>query len=257
MFGVPVGKCSSLTCRTLQDALESRHSVFHTAVTFMNALANAGTTSDQFLRDKDNFQWLGRASNWAMFSATAALGVIHKGSVAHAMTILAPYLPAEDGTTRPGGSVYSEGGSLFALGLAHARHGQEVTGYLTQRLKTHQDEVVQHGAALGLGMAGMATNNEGEWDWEEPPASSRTQADHRGTDQTSMTRSATFCSKIRRSQEKHLAMRWVSSCSVPARKKRSTRCCNMRTRRSTKRLSAVSRWVSLSSCMAAQSWRTA
>jgi 26S proteasome regulatory subunit N2 len=126
----------------------------------MNAFAHAGTTSDQFLRD--NLEWLGRASNWAMFSATSALGVIHKGSIAKGMTVLGPYLPSADGTTAPHASPYSEGGSLFALGLIHAKHGKEVMDYLMERLKTHQDEVVLHGAALGLGMAGMASNNEGQ-----------------------------------------------------------------------------------------------
>ena len=37
---------------------------------------NAGTTSDEFLRQ--NMEWLARASNWTKFSATAALGVIQK-----------------------------------------------------------------------------------------------------------------------------------------------------------------------------------
>lgn len=36
----------------------------------------AGTTSDEFLRQ--NLDWLSRATNWSKFSATAALGVIHK-----------------------------------------------------------------------------------------------------------------------------------------------------------------------------------
>jgi len=39
---------------------------------------HAGTTSDEFLRQ--NLEWLSRATNWSKFSATAALGVIHKVS---------------------------------------------------------------------------------------------------------------------------------------------------------------------------------
>jgi 26S proteasome regulatory subunit N2 len=50
--------------------------MYHTAVTFANAMMNAGTTSDRFLRD--DLGWLARATNWAKFSATASLGVIHK-----------------------------------------------------------------------------------------------------------------------------------------------------------------------------------
>lgn len=52
--------------------------MYHSAVTFANAFMHAGTTSDEFLRQ--NLEWLSRATNWSKFSATAALGVIHKVS---------------------------------------------------------------------------------------------------------------------------------------------------------------------------------
>jgi 26S proteasome regulatory subunit N2 len=65
-----------LILKNTKTALDSRNSVFHSAVTFANAFMNAGTTSDEFLRQ--NLDWLSRASNWTKFSATAALGVIHK-----------------------------------------------------------------------------------------------------------------------------------------------------------------------------------
>ncbi len=38
--------------------------------------ACSGTTVDMFLRE--NMDWLSRATNWAKFSATAGLGVIHR-----------------------------------------------------------------------------------------------------------------------------------------------------------------------------------
>lgn len=50
--------------------------MYHSAVTFANAFMHAGTTIDEFLRQ--NLEWLSRATNWSKFSATAALGVIHK-----------------------------------------------------------------------------------------------------------------------------------------------------------------------------------
>jgi 26S proteasome regulatory subunit N2 len=56
-------------------------------------------------------------------------------------------------------SSYSEGGSLFALGLINANHGSGVLGYLRDSLKNTQIEVVQHGACLGVGVAGMATDS--------------------------------------------------------------------------------------------------
>ena len=71
--------------------------------------------------------------------------------------MLQPYLP-QDGVS---GSSYSEGGSLFALGLIHANHGAGVLDYLRNALKNTQTEVLQHGACLGLAAAGMATGNDG------------------------------------------------------------------------------------------------
>jgi 26S proteasome regulatory subunit N2 len=108
-----------------QDVLEPRSSIYHTALTLQNAFMHPGTTSDLFLRD--NLQWLSMASNWSKFSATTALGVIHKG-----MTILGPYLPQANGDSQMQGAAYSEGGALYALGLINAScgSGRSVEGYL-------------------------------------------------------------------------------------------------------------------------------
>ena len=93
-----------------QDAV--RNSVCHTATVIANSFMHTGTTSDQFLRygalfyiqhgvhlylntsicylfmnwlycfllllSRENLEWLARATNWAKFTATASLGVIHK-----------------------------------------------------------------------------------------------------------------------------------------------------------------------------------
>jgi 26S proteasome regulatory subunit N2 len=120
---------------------------------------HAGTTSDVFLRE--NLEWLGLAANWAKFSTTAALGVIHKGYFEEGMTILGPYLPSSGGESQLQGANYSEGGALYALGLINAGcgSGRIVEGYLRETLKAAQGEVVQHGAALGLGVAGMGGRN--------------------------------------------------------------------------------------------------
>ncbi|KAH8555091.1 armadillo-type protein [Umbelopsis sp. PMI_123] len=144
-----------LILKNTKNALESRNSVYHSAVTFANAFMHAGTTSDEFLRQ--NLDWLQRATNWSKFSATAALGVIHKGQLSQSMGLLAPYLPQEGVS---GHSSYSEGGSLFALGLINANHGGDVLDYLRKALRDTQSEVLQHGACLGLGVAGMATDHE-------------------------------------------------------------------------------------------------
>eukprot|EP00124_Ichthyophonus_hoferi_P002517 Ihof_evm11s174 gene=Ihof_evmTU11s174 len=128
-------------------------SVCHTATVVSHGYMHAGTTIHQFL--SDNLEWLVRASNWAKFTATASLGVIHKGNVKESKTVLSPYLPKG-----ANGSPYSEGGSLFALGLIHANHGDAIKGYLLEQLRSSTTKILQHGACLGLGAATMATADD-------------------------------------------------------------------------------------------------
>jgi 26S proteasome regulatory subunit N2 len=141
----------------VRDSLEARNSIFHTSVTFANAFMHAGTTIDSFFRD--NLEWLGKAVNWSKFTATAALGVIHRGNLGQGQKLLDPYLPKANGAAGAGSS-YSQGGSLYALGLIYANHGTHVLDYLRDQFKSTQEEVVQHGGALGLGVAGMATGSD-------------------------------------------------------------------------------------------------
>ncbi|KAJ9150323.1 26S proteasome regulatory subunit RPN2 [Pleurostoma richardsiae] len=140
----------------VRDSLESRNSIFHTAVTFCNAFMNAGTTHDKFFRD--NLEWLGKAVNWSKFTATAALGVIHRGNLSQSRKLLEPYLPRQGGINS--GSIFSQGGALYAYGLIHANHGADALDYLRTQFSAAEEEVIQHGGALGLGIAGMATGSE-------------------------------------------------------------------------------------------------
>lgn len=140
----------------VRDSLEGRNSIFHTALTFCNAFMNQGTTNDKFFRD--NLDWLGKAVNWSKFTATAALGVIHRGNLKQARKLLEPYLPRQGGSN--GGSIFSRGGALYAYGLIHANHGAGALEYLKTQFTQAEDEVIQHGGALGLGIAGMATGSE-------------------------------------------------------------------------------------------------
>ncbi|OAQ77725.1 26S proteasome regulatory subunit Rpn2 [Purpureocillium lilacinum] len=139
----------------VRDSLEGRNSIFHTAVTFCNAFMNQGTTNDKFFRD--NLDWLGKAVNWSKFTATAALGVIHRGNLSQSRKLLEPYLPRAGGLGS--GSIFSQGGALYAYGLIHANHGADALDYLKTQFTQAEEEVVQHGGALGLGIAGMATGN--------------------------------------------------------------------------------------------------
>nr|KAJ0223780.1 hypothetical protein LSAT_V11C200065920 [Lactuca sativa] len=80
----------------------------------MDKVMHAGTTVDTFLRE--NLDWLSRATNWAKFSATAGLGVIHGGHLQQGRSLMAPYLPQSGaGGGGGGGSPYSEGVALYAL----------------------------------------------------------------------------------------------------------------------------------------------
>ncbi|KAL9107824.1 MAG: hypothetical protein Q9227_007339 [Pyrenula ochraceoflavens] len=144
----------------MKDSLEARNSIFHTAVTLSNAFMHAGTTHDKFFRE--NLEWLGKAINWSKFTATAALGVIHRGNLTQGQKLLAPYLPKYNASGVPNtGSPYSQGGSLYAFGLIYANHEGWAVDVIRDHFKKSSEEVVSHGAALGLGVAGMATADEG------------------------------------------------------------------------------------------------
>jgi len=140
--------------KNMKTAIESRSSLYYSALLISNAFMNAGTTNDLFLRD--NMDWISSATNWSKFTYTAGIGVIQKGHIKESLTILKSHLPQPGG----GGSPYTEGGALYALGLIHANHGEEATTELRNALNSAgTNEIVQHGCCLGLGVAAMATQN--------------------------------------------------------------------------------------------------
>lgn len=169
-----------LIMENLKKALEERggggrNSVLHNCAVATHSYLNAGTTNDSFLRD--HLDWMRKASNWAKFSATASLGVLHAGHTTEAMTLLEPYLPPSSGAddaaagadpaapavSAAGG--YAEGGSLYALGLIHGSHAgsssakrKETSNFLRNHLRTsHANEVISHGAALGVGLTAFGS----------------------------------------------------------------------------------------------------
>ncbi|KAL0904752.1 hypothetical protein M5K25_026900 [Dendrobium thyrsiflorum] len=145
-----------LILKSIKQSVEMRNSVCHSATICANAIMHAGTTVDTFLRE--NLEWLSRATNWAKFSATAGLGVIHKGHLKQGRALMAPYLPQTGAAG--GGSPYSEGGALYALGFIHANHGEGIKHFLRESLQNTSSEVIQHGACLGLGLAALGTADE-------------------------------------------------------------------------------------------------
>lgn len=177
-------KADPLLLKQMKTVADGRNSVLHNAAVVSHAYMHAGTTVDTFMRS--NLEWMGKAANWARFTAVASQGVVHKGHLDNAMTVLSSFLPKPG---EPSSSVHSEGGALFALGLIHANRGtaasagmlgtpgvvaaaggagagdagaggEGVIAYLSNALKTSRDEVVLHGACLGLGSAAMGTGTD-------------------------------------------------------------------------------------------------
>merc|ERR1719357_1549440 len=144
-------KTDPLILKQTKDAV--RVSICHTATVIANGLMHSGTTHDQFLRD--NLDWLSRATNWAKLSATATLGVIHRGHEKESRSLMQSYLPKDTAGTSSG---YAEGGGLYALGLIHANHGAEIIEYLLGQVKEASSEQIKHGGCLGLGLAAMGTH---------------------------------------------------------------------------------------------------
>lgn len=172
----------------IRDSLEARSSIFHSSVTFANAFMNAGTTNDTFFRE--NLDWLGKAVNWSKFSATAALGVIHRGNITQGQKLLDPYLPKDSVSS---GSFYEQGGSLYALGLIYANHGGNVLDYLVKQFQNATEEVIQHGGALGVVLLVWA---QGLRRYSKP--------------------SRRCCTRTQPSTVRLSVSPWVLSCSAPA-----------------------------------------
>uniref|UniRef100_A0A914VJV8 26S proteasome non-ATPase regulatory subunit 1 n=2 Tax=Plectus sambesii TaxID=2011161 RepID=A0A914VJV8_9BILA len=133
-----------------------RTATTHNAAVVANGLMHVGTTCDDFLRD--NLEWISKATNWNKFNAVATIGLIHRGHETDALKLLDPYLPK--GEADPFG--FKEGGSLYALGLIHANHGNPTTtSYLREQLsKPTNSGALKHGGCLGLGLSAMGTYDE-------------------------------------------------------------------------------------------------
>jgi 26S proteasome regulatory subunit N2 len=108
---------------------------------------------------RENLPWINNANNWAKFSMTAAIGVIHKGSLVRGLPLIKPYLPGGAAPSR-----FSEGGALFGLGICYAgKQSSAAEADLKAGLSEAMDPVVQHGAALGYGISAVASGSEGEY----------------------------------------------------------------------------------------------
>ncbi|KAL7712588.1 26S proteasome non-ATPase regulatory subunit [Entamoeba marina] len=128
-------KTDNLLLNNIKAANCIKNSVIQTCVLYANAYMHYGTTNVMFL--KDNNEWIINSSNWAKYATTAKTGT-------------------------GGKSVYAQSGRLYALGLIFSGHGQEVLPDMLEDLKhskTTGSEVVQHGACLGIGLAGVGSED--------------------------------------------------------------------------------------------------
>ncbi|KAJ1475052.1 armadillo-type protein, partial [Baffinella frigidus] len=139
-------KTDMLLLNNIKASIEARNALTHTRTLWQ---------VDTFVTE--NMDWLKRATNWAKFSATACVGMMHKGCINNSRNVMKEYLPKPGISSSP----FSEGGALYALGLIHANHGEGILKYLSEALRNaNNNETIQHGACLGLGLAGMASGNE-------------------------------------------------------------------------------------------------
>jgi 26S proteasome regulatory subunit N2 len=144
--------------KDIKQMIEGKCNVLHNSTVIAHSFLQAGSTIDTFLRD--NLDWLGKAKNWAKFTAIGSMGVVHKGHIHQSMALLQPYLPQGGESSSP----YSESGALYALGLIHANKGgngdSATIKFLSDALRNcGNNEIVQHGACLGIGLAAMATGD--------------------------------------------------------------------------------------------------
>lgn len=144
--------------QNIKKCIGQKSSILHGAAVWSYGMMNAFTTNDTFL--KDNMSWVGQLTNWNRFNATASLGVIHGGNKKEALEVLNPYFTGAAAPDQQN-SPFTTAGAYFAYGLIHQnQYSQELVNYFLDGYRNSgQNESVQHGVSLGLGLVAMATKN--------------------------------------------------------------------------------------------------
>lgn len=90
--------------------------------------------------------------------------MIHMCNKTQATEVLNPYLTGAGGQGQT--SPYATAGAYFAHGLIHAnQHSQETTNFFMDGFRNSgQNEAIQHGLSLGLGLTSMATKDPANYD---------------------------------------------------------------------------------------------
>lgn len=145
-----------LMLKHLMDDVGTKNSITHGACVWANGIMNAMTTNDSFLRE--NINWVAKATNWSRFNATASIGMIHMGNEKEAEDVLDPYINGTGAQSSP----FSTSGAYYAYGLIHAnQHSQSKVDFLKNGFRNSgNNENIQHGVCLGLGLVSMATDDD-------------------------------------------------------------------------------------------------
>lgn len=126
------------------------------ALSFLQAF----TQDDSFLQKEENLAWAGKCTHWNKFSSIGSLGLIFKN--AKKKDIMKKFLPGN--TNADVVNHYPNGGSLYGLGLLFTSTcNQEIIDFLieiTTNPTHNQNDVIMHGACLGLGLTAFASGNE-------------------------------------------------------------------------------------------------
>lgn len=145
--------------QTILKKIEPKNSIAHGSAIMGLSFLQAYTQDDSFLQKEENLAWAGKSSHWSKFSSIASLGLIFKNG--KDKKPIAKFLPgATDNTVS---NYYPNGGSLYALGLLYTgTSNQEIIDQIidvTTNPSYNQNEVIMHGACLGLGLTAFASGN--------------------------------------------------------------------------------------------------
>ena len=145
--------------QSILKKIESKNSIAHGSAIMGLSMLQAYTQDDSFLQKEENLQWAGKCSHWNKFSSIASLGLIFKNH--KNKDVLKKFLPGSNNAEVA--NHYPNGGSLYGLGLLFTgTSNQEIIDYIievTTNPAHNQNEVIMHGACLGLGLTAFASAN--------------------------------------------------------------------------------------------------
>lgn len=140
--------------------IEGKYSISHGSAILGLSMLQAFTQDDAFLKVKENLEWAGKSTHWNKFSSISSLGLIYKNH--KDKSVFAKFLP--ENNAGDGINHYSNGGALYGLGLLYTgTANQTILDYITEKTTNptlNQNEVVMHGACLGLGLTAFASGHE-------------------------------------------------------------------------------------------------